>query len=386
MTLDTLKTEALQVSCIDWAIAQGWRLTTRGNDRSGPCPVCGGHEKKDSDRFSINIPKNVFNCRKCGVGGDVIRLVRFTEQLEFKEALERITGRKAAEPVDPERQEQLKKEAAKKRAAQERAAERYRQRQRKAGMQIVSQARQPKPDGPLEQYLRIRGLGKLADTIAAGKFPIDLGEILDLERRCQVKTDRGSDWEVVDRSPAMVARIMQPGGEFGAAHITYLDLAEKKGKRVTIDPNTKEQLPSKIVLGSKKGGAILLYTPPEAERIVMGEGIETTLTAMQEAFEKRTAYWCGVDLGNMAGPTGFDEDGVRRHDIPDLDARAFVPPVWCKEFVILRDGDSESGKTDKMLKRCGRRAMMLRPGLVAKIANAEPGKDFNDMLVGDADE
>ena len=57
----------------------------------------------------------------------------------------------------------------------------------------------------------------------------------------------------------------------------------------------------KKVIGSKKGGAIRLFTPKPAHRIVMGEGIETTLTAAAHAFEFDTAYWAGVDLGNMAG-------------------------------------------------------------------------------------
>jgi hypothetical protein len=40
-------------------------------DRCGPCPLCGGR-----DRFSINIRKQVFNCRGCGARGTVIALVQ----------------------------------------------------------------------------------------------------------------------------------------------------------------------------------------------------------------------------------------------------------------------------------------------------------------------
>jgi hypothetical protein len=36
-------------------------------DRCGPCPCCGG-----TDRFSINIKKQCWNCRRCNRGGDVI--------------------------------------------------------------------------------------------------------------------------------------------------------------------------------------------------------------------------------------------------------------------------------------------------------------------------
>jgi hypothetical protein len=40
-------------------------------ERAGPCPVCGGR-----DRFSVNVRKQVFNCRGCQIGGDVIKLTQ----------------------------------------------------------------------------------------------------------------------------------------------------------------------------------------------------------------------------------------------------------------------------------------------------------------------
>ena len=52
---------------------RGIRLNGK-TDRNGPCPVCGG-----TDRFSINTAKGVWNCRQCGVGGDVIALVEFLD-------------------------------------------------------------------------------------------------------------------------------------------------------------------------------------------------------------------------------------------------------------------------------------------------------------------
>ena len=48
------------------------------NERIGPCPKCGG-----DDRFSINVAKQVFNCRGCETGGDVIDLVQFLDGVDF---------------------------------------------------------------------------------------------------------------------------------------------------------------------------------------------------------------------------------------------------------------------------------------------------------------
>jgi hypothetical protein len=63
-----------------------------GIERAGPCPVCGG-----TDRFSINTAKQVFNCRGCGVGGDVIKLVEHLDGVGFIPACTTLTG----EPPPP---------------------------------------------------------------------------------------------------------------------------------------------------------------------------------------------------------------------------------------------------------------------------------------------
>ena len=61
---------------------RGIRLQGRV-ERTGPCPVCGG-----IDRFSINTKKQIFNCRGCAKGGDVIALVMHVDDIEFRDAVE----------------------------------------------------------------------------------------------------------------------------------------------------------------------------------------------------------------------------------------------------------------------------------------------------------
>ena len=80
---------------------RGITLRGRGIDRYGPCPVCGG-----DDRFSINIKKQVWNCRGCSTGGDVIALVQHIDGSDFKEAVETLAG---AAPAAKERVRQPKK-------------------------------------------------------------------------------------------------------------------------------------------------------------------------------------------------------------------------------------------------------------------------------------
>ena len=61
-------------------------------DRCGPCPRCGGQ-----DRFSINVREQVFNCRGCGAKGDVIALVQFLDGVDFKTAVETLSGERMAD-------------------------------------------------------------------------------------------------------------------------------------------------------------------------------------------------------------------------------------------------------------------------------------------------
>jgi hypothetical protein len=61
---------------------RGIRLRGRGPERYGPCPVCGGR-----DRFAINTKKQVWHCRGCGHGGDVIDLVQHLDDCDFRTAV-----------------------------------------------------------------------------------------------------------------------------------------------------------------------------------------------------------------------------------------------------------------------------------------------------------
>ena len=56
-------------------------------ERVGPCPKCGGE-----DRFSINTKKGLWNCRQCGVGGDVIKLIEHLDNCGFIDACTTLTG------------------------------------------------------------------------------------------------------------------------------------------------------------------------------------------------------------------------------------------------------------------------------------------------------
>jgi phage/plasmid primase-like uncharacterized protein len=76
----------------------GARLRRSGGEWIGPCPVCGG-----KDRFSISPSKGLWNCRRCGVGGDAIDLVRHVTGASFNSAVELVDGSPSTRSQPPPR-------------------------------------------------------------------------------------------------------------------------------------------------------------------------------------------------------------------------------------------------------------------------------------------
>lgn len=73
-------------------VIDGRGIKLRGRiERVGACPICGG-----TDRFAVNTRKGVFNCRGCGIGGDVIALTRFLDGSDFPTACALLAGERPA--------------------------------------------------------------------------------------------------------------------------------------------------------------------------------------------------------------------------------------------------------------------------------------------------
>lgn len=406
--LAALRDEAMLVSCEAWAIQKRWPLSP-GIDRSGPCPVCGG-----KDRFSIHTKKNVFNCRVCGISGEgSIALVMETEKVEFIRACEIITGRRASDPIDARRAAQLRAQAEADQKKRDDAAAIYRENARREAYALWMEGRSLEESAgqPVGDYLAIRGIDLDLLGRACNVHRADLKSL-----RCHPEmawTESVDDpehgtktWSTLHIGPAMLAAIQMPDGHFGGVHITWLDLGQPKG-RLMLPPDAKgKPRPTKKVRGVKKGGAIRLFGPSPSgqggqpvvgrggfHRIVMGEGIESTATPMLHAFEAGTAYWAGVDVGNMGGKA-LRVDGRQVHDQPDMDdVDCFLPPDWCDELVYLGEGDDAEVHSAEKCMRGLRRAKRLRAaardaGVDAALLSTvyvpgEAGKDMNDLAMAE---
>ncbi len=341
------------------------KLVKHGHEWVGPCPECFG-----TDRFSISVRKQLFYCRGCQAKGDVIALVMWLQRLSFPEALTWLCG----PSQELSAQERAARDAAYEAKQKERDAEEARYRARAiADARVIWKAGVAAEDSPVRDYLTRRGIPR--DLYP--RMPVALRFHPDLPFMAEAGPGR---WRELHRGPAMVAAVQGPDGKFCAVHRTWLDLGQPKGKAVICHPDTGEVLPSKKVLGSKKGGAIRLATATSGT-LVMGEGIETTLSACVAGAVPGASYWAGVDLGNMSGQRQLGK-GLRFAGIPDLDdGLAFVPPPWVTLLIYVQDGDSDPKDTRAKLLAGLRRAIMLRPGLKAQLVHPGAGVDLNDVLL-----
>ncbi len=382
---------ARAVRVADEAARRNLALRRAGTELVGPCPVCGGR-----DRFAVNPAKNIWLCRRCGRGGDAIALVEHLDGADFLAACETLTGqappRGEGARLDAEAMAARQREAQARAEATQAAQEQYREAERRR-VYAMWRAALPLACTPAADYLTLRGLP--VPPTRALKCALDVPYF-----HGQEPDERGHNHpRVIHRGPAMLAAITDAAGTFRGLHITWIDLAQPKGKAEISDPDTGELLPAKKVRGSKKGNSILLLPAwgGIATTVYAAEGIETLLSVWAALVEtgadlRETAFISAVDLGNLAGRAAntvahpslkvADKNGVMRRvlvpgPVPDLQSPALAIPEDCRELVLLGDGDSEPFFTRCAMARA--QARHAAPGRDVRIAWAAPGMDFNDM-------
>lgn len=187
----------------------------------------------------------------------------------------------------------------------------------------IWEAANPATDTPVETYLASRGLKLPASS--AIRFHSGL------------KHPSGGIW------PCMVALVTR--GEDAAplaVHRTFL--AQSGTSKAPVDP-------AKMMLGPCRGGAVRLAAPEDV--LMVGEGIETSLAAMQATGHPA---WAALSTS-----------GLRTLDLP----------ASVRAVIILADGDDAG---EAAARDCARR--WVSQGRQVRIARPPQGQDFNDMLLG----
>lgn len=115
-----------------------FRHTTK--ERAGPCPKCGG-----TDRFSISLTKQLWRCRICDTGGDIINLIQHVDDLDFVAACTKLANDLPPRSRAPSSRARPQSEEQYERAQHDKAAWLWSQRRHISGT-------------PAERYLRARGI------------------------------------------------------------------------------------------------------------------------------------------------------------------------------------------------------------------------------------
>jgi putative DNA primase/helicase len=233
-----------------------------GLELVGACPVCGdGGKGARSDRFAVNVAKNTWLCRQCPAGGTVIDLVMHIDGVDFRGAVETLTGVRAPVP---------------------------------SRVTTV----QPKPTAPAEENHRL--------AMRLWDEAVPIAGTLAEQYLIQPKTAGGRGLTLPpDISPrALRFHPACPFGE-GARHPCLLALYRSIAgdephaiMRTALSPDARKI--DRKALGPAGGAAIKLSDDADVTMgLVIGEGLETTLAGMVFGFAPAWA------LGSAGGIRTF---------------------------------------------------------------------------------
>ncbi len=232
-----------------------------GNERRGPCPLCEAGMTSKSAPFKVNVDEQKWRCFSCERHGDVVDLHAEANGMTVADAARDLAG---PEP-----------------------------------RQVTPRAPREKPIGDDDREARIK---RMAADMYASSRPIDgtLGAYYLLDRLIDpaivslLDGPRFIDsaphsWNpearVWRRAPAIINRVVTPGGWGGGVHVTYLD---PDGGKSALEPAKRmwgpqgEETPS----GKRRGGSWLIGSFPEHGDLVHGEGMETSLSLASHLWAK----------------------------------------------------------------------------------------------------
>jgi CHC2 zinc finger/Toprim domain len=249
----------------------------------GPCPRCGG-----TDRFAVNVHKQVFNCRGCQTGGDVISLVRHVKGCSFADAIDFLVGAPLRGNQHPEGGLHLHRNDERDRHADNSMTARW----------LWAKRRPITPGSPPYLYLcnrlRVKELRYIPATL--GYLPARGGysDSMIAAFGCASEMEPG---------------VLAPPKVITGVHITRITAEGEKAP----DPNDK----AKIMLGPSMGQPIVLSPPNDLFGMAAVEGIETGLSV-----------YAGTGLGVwVAGSAGR------------LPALAHIVPAYIEVVTIYQEPD-----------------------------------------------
>ncbi|MDZ7894192.1 MAG: hypothetical protein U5M50_04040 [Sphingobium sp.] len=274
---------ARRVDAADVAKRHGAKLFDRSDGKRGACILCKSGETSGSEPFRVK--DRHFTCFACGEHGDAIQLEMLAGGHGTpREAAEALVGQRGSETVSgPVREKRARRGLPDTPFVDSIVVAQH----------IWSTARGARGT-IVERWLAVRGLD-VADLLDRGVL-----DRLRFHPACPAlswRSDEGPQ-SITLRAPAMIALIEAVEGPRGAratrpmgVHVTYL---RGDGTAKARFPQTRDgrDRPSRKMFGQAQGGAVMLSAidapAPRADALacacplVVGEGIETTLSMMQD--------------------------------------------------------------------------------------------------------
>ena len=246
---------------------RGHRLRRVGRDLVGPCPACGG-----TDRFSVTPAKRAWHCRRCANGGDVIALVQHLDGGNFLDAVQTLSGERPRRKRSG--QEALAQMMARERQRQEEEeqAKRENETKTKNALRLWNEGTCIW-DTPAQAYLASRRCGDL--------FPPDRDAVFRFHQRCAFGDET---------HPCLLTLLRNI--ETNAPQAVHRTALTPDGQKI-----------DRKMQGPKLGAAVKLWPQSCArDRLVIGEGIETVLSAalhFKHRGERLDPAWAAIDAGNL---------------------------------------------------------------------------------------
>jgi hypothetical protein len=326
-------------------------------------PVTCDHHKSAEFKVATTRDVGAWKDYRTGERGDVIGLVQYCRQCDFREAMDFARDFLGIRQMNREDFARFQRRSAEARAKAEDEAEKKR-------LQNIATAEKLFHRGYLD------GAGSTAEAHARAYFAarqIPLEQIpnrdtttmrfspdIEYWRRAKYERRDGRLIKLADgpRFPAILSAMRTPTGQIAACHCTFLSPLGPKKLPVNQDENAK------LMRGEAKGAMIRIShgpegVPPElavqAWPLLLGEGIETTASVSRIAPEARA--WAAGSLSNMGNaPVGLS----------------------CISAVILLKDHFKSKTTEKQFAEVIEK--LGAHGKPMTIIESLEGNDFNDML------
>lgn len=259
------------------------------NKQHQPCPHCGG---KDRFRYTDYQGGGGFICNQCTPQGGGFDLLMLVFGWGFKTAAHEtavLLGMAAPQSGQTAKRRPIntKPRPAPETPACDKLA---------ALLQRWQEADELQPESPAVQYLKGRGLALPALDPADGNGISGINGL-----RYSPKAEYWASGRLIGCFPALIAAVCTPSGQLQGLHQTYIAQRQRPQnghgnggggggggswrKLLLQHPQTGEPLPAKKMFarytGAMKGAAVHLAKPDKSGRLIVAEGIETALAAIE---------------------------------------------------------------------------------------------------------